>query len=255
MGTFLIFAGSLASAEVIRDLRYRLSSIVDRMPRTARAIVGGHCYHLINRGNNHARVFHERADYAAFVSLINETQSQLELPILAACMMPNHVHLVVRPVNDKDLARWTHRLFTTHVRRHHRKYQTSGRLWQGRFKAFLIQQDQHLITVIRYVERNALRAGLVTRAEHWQWSSLRWRAAPGPWHIELMRSPVPLPEDWTNYVNEPQASTEVDSIRTCIQRQRPFGVQNWVESQAHHLGLSQSLTPRGRPRRVRDQTK
>lgn len=219
------------------------------MPRTRRAIVGGHCYHLINRGNGQAQIFHERADYAAFLSLVTETQPCIELPILAACLMPNHVHLVVRPVNDDDIARWTHRVFTTHVRRHHRKYQTSGRLWQGRFKAFLIEQDRHLITVIRYVERNALRAGLVARAEDWHWGSLRWRVAPGPWHIALTRSPVPLPDNWIAYVNEPQALTEVESIRTCIQRQRPFGVENWVERQAHDLGLQHSLAPLGRPRR------
>lgn len=219
------------------------------MPRTARAIVSGCCYHLINRGNNQAPVFHEPADYAAFLSLIRETQKHLELPILAACLMPNHVHLVVRPMRRDDLARWTHRLFTTHVRRHHRKYQTSGRIWQGRFKAFLIQQDHHLITVMRYVERNALRAGLVARAEQWDWGSLGWRTMQRPCRIMLTKCPVPLPENWMDYVNEPQTLTELESIRTCIQRQRPFGARGWVEHEARQLGLMQSIAPLGRPRR------
>lgn len=221
------------------------------MPRTARAIVGGYCYHLINRGNNQADVFREHTDYAAFLSLVAETQQRLTMPILAACLMPNHLHLVVRPVGHTDLARWTHRLFTTHVRRHHRKYESSGRLWQGRFKAFLIQEDDHLITVMRYVERNALRAGLAARAEDWSWGSLRWRIAPGPWQIELARSAVPLPDNWADYVNEPQTPAEVESIRTCIQRQRPFGAGGWVEHQASDRGLLHSLTPLGRPRRGR----
>jgi putative transposase len=218
------------------------------MPRTARAIVGGYCYHLINRGNNQAAVFHEWADYAAFLSLIAETQQRIELPILAACLMPNHIHLVVRPVGDDDLAHWTHRVFTTHVRRYHRKYQSTGRLWQGRFKAFPIQQDHHLITVLRYVERNALRAALVERAELWDWGSLRWRTMGCPWRIDLARSPVPLPENWVAYVNEPQTRGEVESIRTCIQRHRPFGAQDWVEREVGNLGLTQSLAPLGRPR-------
>lgn len=219
------------------------------MPRTARAIVGGYCYHLINRGNNQAHVFHEHSDYAAFLSLVAKTQQSLTMPILAACLMPNHLHLVVRPTGHSDLARWTHRLFTTHVRRHHRKYQSNGRLWQGRFKAFLIQEDDHLITVMRYVERNALRAGLVACAEDWPWGSLRWRVMQGPWQIELARSAVPLPDNWATYVNEPQTPAEVESIRTCIQRQRPFGAEGWVEQQAADRGLLHSLAPLGRPRR------
>ena len=220
------------------------------MPRTARATIGGYCYHLINRGNNQSTLFHERADYAAFLSLVAETQQCLNLPILAACLMPNHVHFVVRPSGDDDLADWTHRVFTTHVRRHHRKYKSTGRLWQGRFKAFPIQQDHHLITVMRYVERNALRAGLVARAEEWDWGSLGWRTLQRPWRIKLARSPVPLPENWLAFVNEPQTPAEVESIRTSVQRQRPFGAQEWVEREAQDLGLQQSLAPLGRPRRA-----
>jgi len=219
------------------------------MPRTARAIVGGNCYHLINRGNNQAQVFREYADYAAFLSLIGEMQQSLVVPILAACLMPNHLHFVVRPIDRGDLARWTQRLFTTHVRRHHQKYQTSGRLWQGRFKAFLIQEDHHLITVMRYVERNALRAGLVARAEDWRWSSLRWRTLQSKSQVDLAESPVTLPDSWINYVNEPQTSAEVESIRTCIQRQRPYGADDWVAHQASDLGLLHTLAPLGRPRR------
>jgi len=218
------------------------------MPRTARAIVGGYCYHVINRGNNHARVFHDSADYAAFLSLIVETQQHLAMPVLALCLMPNHLHLVVRPDGNGDLARWTHRLFTTHVRRHHRKYQTSGRVWQGRFKAFLIQEDDHLITVMRYVERNALRAGLVARAEDWRWSSLRWRRTQSN-GLELAPPPVALPESWVNYVNEPQTPAELESIRTCIQRQRPYGADRWVADRALNLGLLHTLAPLGRRRR------
>jgi putative transposase len=124
-------------------------------------------------------------------------------------------------------------------------------LWQGRFKAFPIQQDRHLITVMRYVERNALRAGLVARAEHWHWGSLHWRSLRGPWCIELARSPVPLPADWETYVNEPQTLAEIESIRTCIRRQRPFGAETWVEREARALGLQQSVTPLGRPPRER----
>jgi putative transposase len=84
--------------------------------------------------------------------------------LLAVCLMPNHFHLVVSQHCARDISRWMQRLLTTHTHRHHLRHGTSGRVWQGRFKAFPIKQDDHLLTVMRYVERNASRAGLVNRA-------------------------------------------------------------------------------------------
>jgi putative transposase len=220
------------------------------MPRTARAIVGGYCYHVLNRGNKKARVFHEREDYLQFCALIARAQARLDLPILAACLMPNHVHLVVRPMDSGDLARWMHWAFTTHVRWYHAKYETTGRVWQGRFKAFIAQEDHHLQTLMRYVERNALRANLVERAEDWEWGSLAWRRAASP-YIALTPSPVPLPSYWRSLVNEPQTSVELDAIRACVNRQRPFGSSEWVARQIEDLGLESSITPVGRPPRSR----
>jgi putative transposase len=162
--------------------------------------------------------------------------------------MPNHLHFVVRPAADEDLARWTHWLFTTHVSHYHRKYGTSGRVWQGRFKAFAIQQDQHLLTVLRYVERNALRANLVTRAEDWRWGSLHWRINEES--VEIEAPPIPLPSNWQQYVNDPQTPTEIAAIRACVNRQRPFGSQRWVRHAARDLGLMHSLASVGRPRRI-----
>jgi len=219
------------------------------MPRTARAIAAEYCYHVLNRGNKKARIFHEPADYAQFQALIARAQDRLELPILAACLMPNHVHLVVQPRGSSDIARWMHWVFTTHVRWHHSKYSTTGRLWQGRFKAFAVQSDHHLLTVMRYVERNALRANLVERAEDWHWGSLAWRRSSSG--IALGNSPTPLPSYWRHLVNEPQTAAEIAELRTCVNRQRPFGAEDWVAAQAKALGVDQSLAPIGRPRKAR----
>ena len=147
-----------------------------RMPRTARSVTAGACYHVINRGNNRAQVFGCAAHYRAFLELIAAAQGRAPVELLAACLMPNHFHFVVIPGEPGALARWMQWLLTTHVRRLHRREGTSGRVWQGRFKAFPIQHDEHLLTVMRYVERNALRAGLVDDAVAWPWGSLAWRA-------------------------------------------------------------------------------
>jgi len=218
------------------------------MPRTARAVVGGMCYHVLNRGNNRAEIFHCAADYARFLALMDEAQEQVQLDLLGACLMPNHFHFVVRPKRDAELGEWMHWLMTTHVRRYHRQHRSSGRIWQGRFKAFPVQDDHHLLTVLRYVERNALTADLVDRAEHWPWGSLHWRmqqSAPN----RLTVSPVPLPTNWMEWVNEPLTDRELDHLRGCVNRQRPFGAASWVELTAHALGLTSSLRGVGRPRR------
>jgi putative transposase len=218
------------------------------MPRTARAIVEGGCYHILNRGNKRATVFHSQEDYSQFMALLARAQQRIALPILAMCLMPNHIHLVAQPTSADDLARWMHWTFTTHVRWHHAKYGTTGRVWQGRFKAFAAQDDHHLLTVMRYVERNALRARLVERAEDWRWGSLHWRTATQT-PLELAEPPVALPQYWRHLVNEPQTEAELDAIRASVNRQRPFGEATWVKSKASALNLQSSLSPVGRPRK------
>jgi putative transposase len=220
------------------------------MPRTRRFIHAGCCYHVINRGNKKARVFHDAEDYSQFLAALHGAQARVEVPILAACLMPNHLHLVVRPNGDDAFGVWTRWLFTTHVRWYHAKYRTSGHVWQGRYKAFLIQEDDHLLTVMRYVERNALRANLVARAEDWVWGSLAWRAAATA-PVVMTSPPVPLPSYWRHLVNEPQSAAEVDAIRTCVNRQRPFGEKEWVAQRSSELGIEQTIKDIGRPRRPR----
>jgi len=162
--------------------------------------------------------------------------------------MPNHFHLALWPRRDGDLSRFMQWLLTAHVRRYHQHYHSSGHVWQGRFKAFPIQQDEYLLTVLRYVERNPLRAGLVGRAEDWLWSSLRGRGGEiGDAVLPMHKSPVPLVRDWVRWVNEPMTDAEVERLRQSVNRGRPFGSDSWVQRVAARLGLEASLRPRGRP--------
>jgi putative transposase len=218
------------------------------MPRTARAAVGGLCYHVINRGNARGEVFHKPEDYASFCRLVQEAADRVRMRVLAYCLMPNHFHLALWPRQDGDLSRFMQWLLTAHVRRYHRHYRSGGHVWQGRFKAFPIQQDDHLVTVLRYIERNPLRAGLVANAEDWLWSSLRGRDDASydrspPMHA----SPVRLPDHWVRIVNAPMTETEVARVRQSVNRGTPFGTGGWVQRTAARLGLEASLRPRGRP--------
>ena len=218
------------------------------MPRTARASVGGLCYHVLNRGNGCAEVFHKRGDFAAFRELMAAANERLPVRVLSYVLMPNHFHLVLWPRGDGDLSRWMQWLLTSHVRRYHRHYHGSGHVWQGRFKAFPIEQDEHLLTVLRYVERNPLRAGLASRAEEWPWSSLAPRA-DGPRDELLSDWPVPCPTNWVERVNRPQSEAEQAAVRRSIARGTPFGDERWTKRVARRLGLESSLRPRGRPRK------
>jgi putative transposase len=163
--------------------------------------------------------------------------------------MPNHFHLVVWTHADRDLSRWMHWLQNAHVRRYHQHYHSSGHIWQGRFKCFPIAHDAHLLTVLRYVERNPLRAGLVRRAERWPWSSLGWwregAAMPSYGHV----GPVQRTKDWLEWVNQALTTGELEAIQRSVARGAPYGPASWIKRTAERLGLEASLRPRGRPRK------
>ena len=145
------------------------------MPRAARKLVDGGIYHLINRGNGKQRVFHKDRDYQAFTDLLADMSHRYPVDVLAWCLMSNHYHLVVKPQIATELSRGMHWFQTTHVRRYHRHYGSSGHLWQGRYKSFVIDNDEQLLTVIRYVEANPVRANMVESASSWLWSSHKER--------------------------------------------------------------------------------
>lgn len=204
------------------------------------------CYHVLNRGNARARVFHKDQDYDAFLDLIQESQQRLPLRILAWCLMPNHFHLVLWPYGDGDVSRWMQWLMTSHVRRYHRHYQSVGHIWQGRFKAFPVEEDEHLWTVLRYVERNALRANLAERAESWRWSSAA--VLHGGTHAAMLDTgPAPRSTDWLDWVNQPQSEAELAALRQCVEHGTPYGSESWQQVTAERLGLESTLHPRGRP--------
>jgi len=215
------------------------------VPRTARASEGGLCYHVLNRGNARSEVFHKPADFDAFLDAAAESSVRIPMRVLAYCLMPNHFHLVLWPVGDADLSRWMHWLMNAQVRRDLAHYGHSGHVWQGRFKAFPVQDDGHLLAVLRYVERNPLRAGLVAKAEDWPWSSLhpgRVEAAP-----RLDAGPIPRPPDWPDRVNMAMNPHEEDAIRNAIGRGTPLGTDRWVGATAEQLDLGFTMRGRGRP--------
>ena len=172
------------------------------MPRRLRCNTGGYVYHALNRAVGRTTLFRKEGDYAAFEEVLRQAKEWQPMRLLAYCLMPNHWHLVLWPRGDGVLSEFLRWLTVTHTQRYHAHHHTSGTgpLYQGRFKSFPVQEDEHLLTVMRYVERNALRANLAARAEKWRWSSLWHREHRGSKLGSILHAwPITEPEDWLKY--------------------------------------------------------
>jgi putative transposase len=210
-------------------------------------------FHVMNRSVGGATLFKTDADYAAFEQILAEGVKRFDMRLLAYCFMPNHFHEVIWPRRDGDVSEFMRWLTVTHSNRWHAWHGTTGwgHLYQGRFKSFPIETDRYLLVLWRYVERNALRAGLVNRARQWRWSSLCARLQ-GPPELRAMLSdgPIDLPPDWEELVDQPQTAAEVEAIRQSIVRGRPLGDAAWSARIARRLELESSLRTVGRPKKV-----
>jgi len=221
------------------------------MPRSPRADEAGGLYHALNRANLGAKAFLKEGDYRAFEKVLHEALQIYQVELYCYQIMTTHWHLVLRPLVDGEMGRFCKWVCGTHTMRYHAHRHSTGKghLYQGRFKSFPIQDDEHFLVVCRYVERNALRAGLVDHAEQWRWSSLfRWLQPTEPEPKLLSSWPIPRLPNWVARVNQALSDQELKAIRNCAQRGAPLGDEGWVESIARRLDLESTMRPRGRPR-------
>ena len=222
------------------------------MPRLPRVDVSNQCYHVLNRANARLPIYFEEADYILFENILIEAADKFKMRVLNYCLMPNHFHLVLHPRQDGDLARFMQWLTLTHTQRWHAKNQTTGtgHIYQGRYKSFLIQNNNHLLAVIRYVERNPLRAKLVTKAENWRFNSLWIRLHGRPEQKKFLSPwPIPEPSDYLDFVNTPLDSDIEETIRQSITRDRPLGNPGWTDEMIEKYKLEKTTRPRGRPKK------
>jgi putative transposase len=232
------------------------------MPRPLRPIDDGLIYHVISRGNNRQDVFHKPADFQAFLAALAELKERKPFELYGYCLLNNHFHLLLRPTGapsaGSSISRIMQSLLVSHTQRYHRHYQSGGHVWQGRFKSPVIQHDEHLLTVLRYIEANPLRAKIVTRADEYPWSSY-------PVHglgttDELVDSLVNYDElsplakvrqrKWAQKVHQPIEEAHLDAIRRSSASGLPYGDKAWVKRLAKRLELDLVIRPRGRPRKA-----
>jgi len=215
------------------------------VPRLERGLVNGFIYHVINRGNCGQQIFHDDKEYEIFMELMAEAKAMYDMKILAYCLMPNHFHFLLQPAMAKELSKYMQWLMTSHVRRYHSSHGSSGHIWQGRFKSFIVESDMHLLTVAGYIEGNPVRAGLVNSARDWRWSSHMARFFE---NILISDFPVELPENWPEYVNMPLGD-KLEKIHQSILRQSPYGEEEWVLKICRDHGLESTIREIGRPRK------
>jgi putative transposase len=200
-------------------------------------------------------LFRKPEDYGAFERIMVLAHQRAPLPILDWCIMKNHWHFVVRPKTDDQITQFFRWLTHTHAMRWRVSRRTVGwgHLYQGRFKAFPIQSDGHLLTVLRYVERNALTAGAVKHAEDWRGGSL-WVRREGPAELRRLLAPWPIdrPRDWLKIVNMPLSKKELEQVRLSVTRSRPYGDPAWTRETASALDLDHTLRSEGRPAKDKD---
>ena len=153
-------------------MELRFHCRVFSMARLARIVVPGLPHHVTQRGNRREAIFFEGGDHEVYLDLLSEQASKAGVAVWAYCLMPNHVHLILRPAHSDDLGRAVgeaHRRYTNFINARGR---WTGHLFQSRF-ASVVLDDTHLIRAVRYVSLNPVRAGLVSRPEEWKWSSVQ----------------------------------------------------------------------------------
>lgn len=205
-------------------------------------------FHVLNRGVGRMELFSKPADYVAFEQILQESLAKCPLRICAYCVMPNHWHFLVWPENEGERAAFMQRLTVTHATRwqKYRRRVGYGHVYQARYKSFPVESDEHFFHVARYVERNPLRANLVTDPLAWRWSSL-WRREHGSQEDRAVLAPWPLP--WPAHVAAPQSEVELAALRHSVQRGKPYGSTDWVHRMAKELGLESTLRHPHRPRK------
>jgi putative transposase len=193
-------------------------------------------------------LFETPADYRLLDQLLADAVRRFPVLLLAFCIMPNHWHLVVLPLEDGALSLCMKWLTATHAQRWRRSRGNQGRgaVYQGRFKAIAVQHDRYFLTLCRYVERNPARARLVGRCEDWRWSS----AAVSPGEQErpaLSAWPITKPADWLERLNTPEAPRSLECVRAAVRLGRHLGSPSWRLSTAAKLRWRNGLRQRGRP--------
>jgi len=227
------------------------------MARRPRLTDDGLVYHAINRGNNRAEVFTDDGDHEAFLESLRVAKDRYPFALYGYCLLADHFHLLIRPGPGESISRILQSVTVTHTWRYHKRHRSSGHVWQGRFKSPAVQDDGHLLVVLRYIEANPVRAGIVADPRDYRWSSFGQHGLgladtlldPFPEWEQLGPTEAERRRRWRLKVRGTQKLDELTAVRDSLRTGRPLGDPAWVEGIASRLGIDLTPRPRGRPRK------
>ncbi|MBI4685227.1 MAG: transposase [Nitrospirae bacterium] len=220
------------------------------MPRIARAVAAGFPHHIIQRGNNKEKVFFDKEDRERYLSLLKRYSETWESPILAYCLMSNHVHLIAKPQTEESLYKMMQGVTLCYTQHINRKLNRTGRLWESRYYSCIVDKERYLWAVARYIEQNPVRAKMVKRIEDYPYSSAKA-------HIAGVRDAVlgedlfqeQQRKDYIDFVRAGIPEKETNSIRYYTKTGRPFGSEEFIKKMEKKLERKFILMPAGRPRK------
>ncbi len=182
------------------------------MPRAARELLKNGIYHVLNRGNNKQIVFHKEVDFHVFMSLLIKSKNKFPVLIFGYCLMPNHYHIIMQASEPVNVRRYVHWAMTCFAEYSHLEYKTTGHIWQGRYKSILVDNDQYMLTLLRYIEGNPIWMDLVSSAGDWPWSSIK-NHCQNMYNGFVDPPPFGIPRDWLRLVNTPLTGKELECLR------------------------------------------
>lgn len=218
------------------------------MPRSARIVIPDLAHHVIQRGNRQQQIFFDDEDRMAYTSMLAHSLKRHDTRCLAWCLMDNHIHLILVPKSEDGLRAPLASAHTNYAQFANRKLKVSGHLFQGRFLSYPMD-DAHLMVAARYIENNPVKAGLVSCAEDWRWSSARAHIAA---HSDGLTDTQELGRHIANWRAMLAGGLEAsDLIESALKLGRPLGTAQWVADLAAKLGRSFAPSQRGRPSKPR----
>ena len=180
------------------------------MARLARITYDGIIYHAVQRGNNKQNIFSDNNDYIVFKNIIKKYKNKYLFELYNYCLMPNHIHLLIKFLRKEEIAKFFQGLFQSFQFHHRRKYDYVGMLYQNRYKSIPVEKDSYLLECARYIERNPLRAGIVDLLHDYKWSSYNFYAlgqsdpvvTPNPLYMELAGLPQKREKLYIEYLTK-----------------------------------------------------
>ena len=227
------------------------------MPRKPRFFLPDIPVHIVHRGRSRDPVFFENQDYATYAYWLNEAAKRYSVAVHAFVFMTNHIHLLVTPPAATSVSSFMQYIGRRYVSYMNHKYGKSGSIWEGRYKASLVQSEGYLLNVMRYIELNPVRAGMVKSPAHYRWSSFCHNTGlrvikligPHPVYLTLGRSGKERHAAYKALFHSHLGSDRVQQITDAWLTGTPLGSDYFREKVETTLSRKVGHVKRGRPRR------